>query len=75
MVLHHAVEPTAMLEEMAPIVRPGGMIVITDEVEHPYEWMREEHADIWLGFTSERVEGFFSEAGLADYGYEPLGMQ
>ena len=46
MVLHHAVDPVAMLGEMARIVRPGGTIVITDEVEHPYEWMREEHADV-----------------------------
>jgi ubiquinone/menaquinone biosynthesis C-methylase UbiE len=75
MVLHHAVDPAAMLEEMARIVRPGGTIVITDEVEHPYEWMREEHADVWLGFTPEQVEGFFREAGLADYGYGSLGMQ
>ena len=56
MVLHHAVEPATKLEEMARIVRPGGTILVTDEVEHPYEWMRED-------------------AGLADYGYEPLGMQ
>ncbi len=42
MVLHHAVAPAAMLQEMARIVRPGGTIVITDEVEHPYEWMRED---------------------------------
>jgi ubiquinone/menaquinone biosynthesis C-methylase UbiE len=75
MVLHHAVDPTAMLEEMARIVRPGGTVGITDEVEHPYEWMREEHADIWLGFTPEQVEGFFLRAGLTDYGYESLGMQ
>ena len=75
MVLHHAVDPVAMLKEMARIVRPGGTIVITDEVEHSYEWMREEHADVWLGFTPEQVEGFFREAGLANYGYDSLGMQ
>ena len=75
MVLHHAVDPVGMLKEMARIVRPGGTIVITDEVEHPYEWMREEHADVWLGFTPEQVEGFFREVGLADYGYDSLGMQ
>ena len=75
MVLHHAVDPVAMLKEMARIVRPGGTIVLTDEVEHSYEWMREEHADVWLGFTSEQVEDFFREAGLADYGYDSLGMQ
>jgi ubiquinone/menaquinone biosynthesis C-methylase UbiE len=75
MVLHHAVDPTAMLEEMARIVRPGGTIAITDKLEHPYEWMREEHADVWLGFTPEQVEDYFSEVGLADYGYDSLGMQ
>jgi ubiquinone/menaquinone biosynthesis C-methylase UbiE len=75
MVLHHAVDPVAMLGEMARTVRPDGTIVITDEVEHPYEWMREEHADVWLNFTPGQVESFFREAELADYGYESLGMQ
>jgi ArsR family transcriptional regulator len=75
MVLHHAEDPAAMLREMSRIVKPGGAVVITDEVEHHYEWMREEHADVWLGFTPEQVEGFFREAGLDDYGYESLGMQ
>jgi ArsR family transcriptional regulator len=42
MVLHHAEDPGAMLAEMARIVRPGGWVAITDEVEHPYTWMIEE---------------------------------
>jgi ubiquinone/menaquinone biosynthesis C-methylase UbiE len=75
MVLHHAEDPTAMLREMARVVRPGGTVAIVDEVEHPYAWMREEHADVWLGFAEERVEGFFREAGLGGYGHESLGMQ
>ncbi|MDN5696588.1 MAG: class I SAM-dependent methyltransferase [Rubrobacter sp.] len=75
MVLHHAYDPAATLAEMARVVRPGGAVVVTDEVEHPYEWMRREHADVWLGFTEEQVAGFFEQAGLASYGYESLGMQ
>jgi ubiquinone/menaquinone biosynthesis C-methylase UbiE len=75
MVLHHADDPEAMLREMARVVKPSGAVVITDEVEHPYAWMREEHADVWLGFGKGQVEGFFREAGLTRYGYESLGMQ
>lgn len=75
MVLHHAYDPSAMLAEMARVVKPGGTVAITEEVEHPYEWMREEHADVWLGFSEDQVELFFAEAGLVAYGYESLGMQ
>jgi ubiquinone/menaquinone biosynthesis C-methylase UbiE len=75
MVLHHAEDPEAMLREMARVVKPGGTVVIADEVEHPYAWMREEHADVWLGFDQEQVERFFRGAGLTGYGYESLGMQ
>jgi ubiquinone/menaquinone biosynthesis C-methylase UbiE len=75
MVLHHAEDPAAMLREMARVVRPGGTVAITDEVEHPYEWMNEEHADVWLGFARGQVGRFFGEAGLEGNGYEPLGMQ
>ena len=75
MVLHHAEDPAAMLAEMARVTRPGGWVAITDEVEHPYEWMRTEHADVWLGFSEPQVEGFFGDARLTQYGYAPLGMQ
>lgn len=75
MVLHHVEEPAAMLSEMARVTRPGGWVAITDEVEHPYEWMRTEHADVWLGFTEDQVEGFFGSARLANYGYATLGSQ
>jgi ubiquinone/menaquinone biosynthesis C-methylase UbiE len=75
MVLHHATKPAVMLCEMARVVRPGGKVAVTDAVEHGYEWMRAEQADIWLGFSPEQVEGFFRQAGLVDYGYASLGMQ
>ena len=75
MVLHHAEDPEAMLREMARVVRPGGTVAITDEVAHPYAWMREEHADVWLGFERGQVGRYFTVVGLEGYGYEPLGMQ
>jgi ubiquinone/menaquinone biosynthesis C-methylase UbiE len=75
MVLHHAEDPEAMLREMARVVRPGGVVAITDEVAHPYAWMREEHTDVWLGFEREQVGRYFAAIGLEDYRYEALGMQ
>lgn len=75
MVLHHAGDPARMLREMARVVKPGGTVAVVDEVEHSYGWMREEHADVWLGFEEKQVEGFFQAAGLTGYGYESLGMQ
>lgn len=66
MVLHHAEDPPAMLAEMAGAVRPGGTVAIVDEVEHPYGWMREEHAGVWLGFAREHIDGFFRGAGLGN---------
>jgi ArsR family transcriptional regulator len=75
MVLHHATDPAAMIAEMARVTRPGGWVALTDEVEHPYEWMRTEHADVWLGFSSGQIEGFFGDARLEHYGYAPLGTQ
>jgi ubiquinone/menaquinone biosynthesis C-methylase UbiE len=75
MVLHHAEDPEAMLREMARIVRPGGTVAITDEVAHPYAWMREEHVDVWLGFERGQVGRYFAALGLEDYRYELLGVQ
>jgi len=75
MVLHHAEDPVAMLSEMARIVRPRGTVAICDEVEHPYTWMREEHADVWLGFTDDQIQEFFAAAGIERPSLEPLGKQ
>jgi ubiquinone/menaquinone biosynthesis C-methylase UbiE len=75
MVLHHAVDPAAMLREMGRIVRPGGTVAICDEAEHPYTWMREEHADVWLGFTEPQVHAHFTAAGLERPSIAALGRQ
>lgn len=75
MVLHHAPDPAGMLAEMTRVTRPNGWVAITDAIEHPYQWMRAEQADIWLGFAPEQVEGFFGSAELARYGYATLGSQ
>jgi ArsR family transcriptional regulator len=60
---------------MARVVKSGGVVAIVNEVEHPFAWMRDEHADVWLGFEREQVGRFFRKAGLTGHGYKLLGMQ
>lgn len=73
MVAHHVPDPAVMITEMARVVRSGGSVAITDCAAHDHEWMRTEQADLWLGFTTEQIQQFFTTAGLVDYIYTDLG--
>jgi len=59
MVLRHATEPAAMIAEMTRVTRPGGCRHHRRD-RAPYEWMRTEHADIWLGFSSDHIAIFIA---------------
>ena len=75
MVLHPAEDPAAMLAEMARVVKSGDAVAITDEVEHPFTWMCEQHADVGLDILKSRGKEFLREAAPSSFDYESLGMQ
>ncbi len=75
MALHHAPDPALALREMARVCKPGGHVVITDAVRHHFEWFKIELADVWLGFTPEEIEQWFSGAGLSAHRYELIGKR
>jgi ArsR family transcriptional regulator len=62
--LHHAPRPSAVLAELARVLRPGGRLLVCDFAAHGEEWMRETLAHLWLGFEPERVAQWFADAGL-----------
>jgi len=64
MYLHHCPDPALAIREMARLLRPGGVLVLTDMDRHQQEWMKQEMADLWLGFERPEVARWFAEAGL-----------
>ncbi len=66
MYLHHAPNPPAAIAEMVRILKPDGVLCITDLDTHDHEWQREQMADLWLGFERDDIRRWFAEAGLAE---------
>ncbi len=66
MYLHHCSDPLVAVREMVRVLKPGGRLLITDLDLHPYEWLREEMADVWQGFDREQLRAWYHEAGLVN---------
>ena len=66
MYLHHCPDPLAAMREMVRILKPGGRLVITDADAHNHTWMREEMADVWLGFERSQVRDWLQQAGFVN---------
>ena len=66
MYLHHAPDPLAAIKEMARVLKPDGVLCLTDLDTHDHEWQREQMADLWLGFERDDIRRWFAEAGLRD---------
>jgi len=66
MYLHHAPEPEKAIKEMVRVLKPGGVLCITDLDVHDHEWQREQMADLWLGFERTDIHKWFAEAGLSE---------
>jgi len=73
MYLHHVDSPSQAILEMVRILKPGGMLVITDLDEHHFEFLRVEHHDRWMGFKREDVRQWLTEAGLKNVRVDCIG--
>ncbi len=73
MVFHHVAEPSAALQDAARVIRPGGKLVIIDLLEHENDRMREQYADLWLGFCPKQFAVWVKQAGFDTVSTEVLG--
>jgi ArsR family transcriptional regulator len=70
--LHHAAKPTKTLAKLGELARPGGSIVVIDYVAHEDESLRDQQADVWLGFDPTELREMAREAGLSRPEVRPL---
>ena len=81
-VLHHAPAPARSLAALAALARPpsshptrperGGAVAVLDYEAHEDEKLREQEADLWLGFEPRELKRLARSAGLADVHWRRL---
>ena len=73
MYLHHVEFPPEAIKEMARVLKPEGMLVITDLDTHGFEFLKREHNDSWMGFARDDIRRWLEEAGLREVAVECVG--
>ena len=63
--LHHTANPRSTLAAFAQLLAPGGRLCIIDYMCHEDERMREQRADVWMGFGELDLATLLKQAGFA----------
>ena len=74
LVLHHLSRPSTSLGEIARVLHPGGLVLVTDFDQHTQESMRTMYGDRWLGFSLDELSAALVKTGLTivDYRRQPV---
>lgn len=74
MALHHVENPFKGIMEMYRILKPGGILIITDVMKHNGEWARFEMYDKWLGFEIDDVENWMKKCKFKEIDVKHSGL-
>jgi ArsR family transcriptional regulator len=72
LVLHHAPDPAAALQEAARAIAPRGRLVVCDMLPHDREEYKKEMGHVWLGFGDGQLRRLLAAAGFDDVRIVPL---
>lgn len=75
MVLHHVPSPADMFRDAAQLLKPGGVMLVTDLSRHEQDWVREHCGDLWQGFEDAELTRWAQAAGLASGESSFLGLR
>lgn len=64
MVLHHIPSPADTFRDAATLLKPGGVMLVTDLSRHEQDWVREHCGDLWQGFDDAELDRWATAAGL-----------
>ena len=70
--LHHASSPRATLAAMSRIMVPEGQICIIDYCCHNDEAMRDQRADVWMGFAKEQLATIVGDLGFEEFQFQTV---
>ncbi len=68
----HHVGAAAFAHELAQLLKPEGALLVVDYAPHENEALREQQADLWLGFSRDELMSFARRAGLAEVEVQPI---
>ncbi len=72
MVMHHMPKPKDFFSSVKKVIKPGGLLIISDFVSHGDETMRENFGDLWLGFEQSEIKNWALNSGFHDIDIQML---
>lgn len=65
LVVHHVEDPSKALAELHRVLKPGGRVLIVEQLSHENQAFYERMQDLWWGFSPDELSRQLTEAGFS----------